>query len=102
MCCPQCVSGREIFLEDSVGLMDHFGADHPLWDLPMFQDKESPEYKEYMEWAARLRSHLADAEQNIVPPTVKEHMPDVAEGINAVSDNISGYRQVSGRRPFVS
>jgi len=84
---------REIFLEDSVGLMDHFGADHPLWDLPMFQDKESPEYKEYMEWAARLRSHLADAEQNIVPPTVKEHMPDVAEGINAVSDNISGYRQ---------
>eukprot|EP00873_Tetraselmis_striata_P037791 jgi/Tetstr1/458055/TSEL_044562.t2 len=24
---------------------------------------------------------------------LKEHMPDVAEGINAVSDNISGYRQ---------
>lgn len=75
-----------VFLQDSVVKMER-NPDHPLYKMEVFQ---MDEFKEY---AIRLKEHLRNSSQtDMVPPTVKEMMPDVAHAVYATNDTLSAVR----------
>eukprot|EP00873_Tetraselmis_striata_P023518 jgi/Tetstr1/443782/TSEL_031770.t1 len=81
---------REVFIQDSVEKMEHM-PDHPLWDMDVFKMDEYKEYK------AQLQEHLERTRATIVPPTVKEFAPQVADALAGVNDNVSALRATNAK-----